>query len=517
LLFILLGLAVIPYLGVQNDEALFTNPLYVYNSKEFCFTAFHHQIPLMVMTYIGTLKTLIYVPILKFFGGNVWSTRLPVLLAGSLTVYFFFYLTLRSGDRLAALIAGFLLATDPVFLLTNTIDWGPVALSHFLLVTGCFFLVRFASASPNSMRDLALGFFFLGLGLWNKALFLWILAGLAAGAPLFLREIRKLWTWQRALAATLALLCGASPFIMYNVRQRNATLQTTAHFNSAAIAFSKWPPLEATLNGAGLMGYFTTETWDVPSPKNPSTVRGKIAWWIARRFGEHRYNGMIYALAASLLLVPFWWRRRAAWFSIVFMIVVWILMAFTKDAGASVHHCVLLWPFPQLFVGTALASISWKQVAAALAAVLVAMNLLVFDKYIVDLERNGAAGVYNDAMFGLSRSIPDPTSDEQRVWSMDWGILNTLALTHQGRLNLRSGDPPYFTDHPSPPEQAEIDYMLHDRDGLFVGHTAAYEVEVGVRKRVEQAISSAGLRKEMVQIVVDSNQRPVFEIFRITP
>jgi hypothetical protein len=100
---------------------------------------------------------------------------------------------------------------------------------------------------------------------------------------------------------------------------------------------------------------------------------------------------------------------------------------------------------------------------------------------------------------------------------MDWGILNTLALTHQGRLNLRSGDPPYFTDHPSPAERAEIDYMLHDRDAVFVGHTAAYEVEAGVRNRVEQAVAAAGLRKEVEQTIVDSNGRPVFEIYRIAP
>src|SRR5262249_39293837 len=143
--FILAGLAFIPYLGLQNDESLFACPLYLMNAREFCVSIFHRQIPLMVMTYIGTLKTAIYIPIFEIFGGNVWSTRVPMLLAGALTVFFFFRLTLRCAGPVAAGIAGLLLATDPTFLLTNTVDWGPVALSQLFLVTGCYCLIRFAS------------------------------------------------------------------------------------------------------------------------------------------------------------------------------------------------------------------------------------------------------------------------------------------------------------------------------------------------------------------------------------
>ncbi len=513
--FILAGLAVIPYLGLQNDESLFAAPLYVMNPKEFCINIFHRRIPLMVMTYIGTLKTLIYIPIFKIFGGNVWSTRVPMLLAGALTVFFFFRLALRCAGATAAGIAGLLLASDPIFLLTNTVDWGPVALSQLCLVTGSYCLVRFASLKQNSMRDLALGFFFFGLGLWNKALFFWILGGLAAGAMVLLPEIRRLWTWKRAVVGSLAFLFGAFPFLLYNVRHRNATLGSTAHFDSIAVAKAKLPPLEATFDGAGLMGYFTTESWDVPNPKAPATVRGRIAWWIYQRFGEHRHSLMLYGLAAALLLVPWWWRNRAGWFSILFMAVTWLLMAFTHDAGGSVHHCVLLWPFPQLLIGVAFASIPWKQAAWAAGAVLIGSNLLVLDKYFVDFERNGAAGVYSDAMFGLSRAIPDPSSEDQRVWVVDWGILNTLALTHQGRLNLRSGDPPFFTDHPSEAERKEIDYMIHDQGSLLVGYVGDREVNKGVRQRIEAAIQAAGYRKEILQVVNDSNGRPVFEIYRV--
>src|SRR5260221_11927078 len=185
-LFILLGMAVIPYAGIQNDEALFAGPLNQPIHRAFRARLFHRDIPLMVMSYIGTLKTLLYWPIFAWLGANVWTTRLPMLLAGAITIFLFFRLATRAAGPYAALLAVLILATDPMFLLTNTIDWGPVALEHLLLVTGTLFLLRFAqralSGEPGDFpnRDLWLGFFCLGLALWNKAVFVWAFAGLAS-------------------------------------------------------------------------------------------------------------------------------------------------------------------------------------------------------------------------------------------------------------------------------------------------------------------------------------------------
>ena len=40
----------------------------------------------------------------------------------------------------AALLAAILLATDPTFLLPDTFDWGPLALQHLLVVSGCLLI-----------------------------------------------------------------------------------------------------------------------------------------------------------------------------------------------------------------------------------------------------------------------------------------------------------------------------------------------------------------------------------------
>jgi len=192
-LFILLGALLIPYAGIQADEALFSTPLFPHIPNNLRLPLLPHHVPLMVMTYIGTLKTLAYWPIFRILGANPWTLRLPVVLAGAITIFFFFHLARASGGAWAGVMGAFLLATDPAFLLTNTFDWGPVALEHVFLVTGCWFVYRFGSQfGPDDvpdarMWDLAAGFLCWGLALWNKAIFVWALSGLIAGGVLVFR------------------------------------------------------------------------------------------------------------------------------------------------------------------------------------------------------------------------------------------------------------------------------------------------------------------------------------------
>ncbi len=154
--------------------------------KTYDFPSLPHHIPLMVISYIGALKTLLYWPIFRILGANPWTLRLPVVLVGAITIFFFVHLASVSGGARAAAIGAFLLATDPVFLLTNTFDWGPVALEHVFLVTGCWLVYRFGHKSGSDARiwNLAAGFFCWGLALWNKAIFVWALSGVVAGGVL---------------------------------------------------------------------------------------------------------------------------------------------------------------------------------------------------------------------------------------------------------------------------------------------------------------------------------------------
>jgi hypothetical protein len=509
-LFILLGAALIPYAGIQNDEALFTVPMYTLNSG-------HLQIPLMVMSYVGTLKTVLYLPIFAIAGANVWSLRLPMVLAGALTIWIFYRLSTRVSGPRAALMACALLATDPAFLLPDTFDWGPVALHQLLLVTACLVLVHSADHTvSNRTAYLALGFFVLGLALWNKAVFLWTLAGLFFGTLVVLRaEVQRLWRPPDVIFALSGFLLGAAPILIFNLQNPNVTLATTGHLETQNFE-RKLNAEYNTLTGSGVFGSITAEEWQ-DRPKEPWSRRGRAAQWIRNHFGEHRRDGLAYALVLSFLAVPFWWRSRAARFSLAFMLAAWLAMALTRGAGDAVHHAVLIWPFPHLFIGTVLASLPWRRVATLTCVVLVVLNLLVVNQHLLQLERDGADGPFTDALFTLSDAFPDPSGSapEQPVYVVDWGMLNTLTFLHQGHLVLRTGYDPFLTETPAPLDLGIIQAMLSDSNAVFIGHVPSRQVMAGVPERLDRTLAKAGYEKQLIRVIPDSNRHPIFEIFRI--
>jgi hypothetical protein len=530
-LFVLLGAGFIPYAGVQNDEVIFVSPLYLFNPRAFSIGLFHRRIALMVLSYLGTLKTLLYIPILALFGPNVWSLRLPMVLVGGLTILFFFGLARRTAGLPAAVLGAFLLASDALFILTDTFDWGPVAMEHFLLVTGCFFLVKFAQANGRGLRNesaprlaagrwnLFMGFFLFGLALWNKAIFIWALAGLFCGAIAVLwPEIRRslkaasrngLRPATAAAIACAAFLTGALPLVIYNVHHPNVTAGDNVHFQTNAFP-PKFHMLLGTLDGSAMFGFLSGFD-EEPNPKAAASLRGRAADWIAAHTGRPRRDAMVFALILAVLLVPWWWKCRTAWFSLVFMCVTWLAMAVTRDAGMSAHHSVLVLPFPQLFLATVLASLPWRKIAMTAGAVLVAINLLVVNQTIADFERNGALGNFTDAIFPLSKEFTDPV---RPVVAVDWGMVDALSFLHHGHIALRNGDPPFKTDSPSEEDRKSIDWLLLTDNPIFVTHVPGLENFPEVRPNLDRAAADRGLHRELVKIVPDSNGRPVFEIFR---
>ena len=84
LLFFCLGLPFLPLAGLQDDEVLFGSAVFhVPGSARFEADLFDREIPLMLLSYLGALKTWIYFPILDRIRPSYLTIRLPVLLIGA--------------------------------------------------------------------------------------------------------------------------------------------------------------------------------------------------------------------------------------------------------------------------------------------------------------------------------------------------------------------------------------------------------------------------------------------------
>jgi len=96
---------------------------------------------------------------------------------------------------------------------------------------------------------------------------------------------------------------------------------------------------------------------------------------------------------------------------------------------------------------------------------------------------------------------------------IDWGMANTIAMFHQGRLQVRPIDSLFRTDSPTENERAIMRVVLADPDAIFVGHVPGREV-MDTRANLDRAAASLHRRKQMIRIIADSCGHPVFEIFR---
>ncbi len=516
--FLLAGLAFVPSPGIQMDEALFSAPLYESTNEYGTLTVFGHKVPLLLISYLGALKSWIYWLIFKIARPSVWSVRLPMLLAGTLTVWLFWRLAERLGGTRAAVIGTLLLATDAMFVLTTVLDWGPVALQHLFLVAAMVLALRF---HDTGSRGALFGTFLLfGLAVWDKALFLWLLGGLVVAALVVVPgELRRAFSWRKISLAALAFCLGAWPVICHNLMSSGETVRSNASFTLRELG-DKALALERTLAGKALFGYVVGEGW-FDLPRLPKTALQRISVWVSELAGEPRSSVLPYVVLLAALCVPLVWHtraRRPAVFSIIFLLVAWFQMAVTLRAGASVHHVVLLWPIPHLLVALVFAELSRRfgragVVAVTLAAVLTwGSSFLILNQYHSQLVRYGAPSVWSDAISTLSDRLRQTSADH--IFMMDWGMIYNVRMLTRGRLPIHVGMDAVDKNRPDP---ALLRRMIELPNSVFVSFTERWEQTEGVNRRLAAMAAQLGCRIDSVELVKDRNGRPVFQIVRIAP
>jgi hypothetical protein len=527
LLFFGLGLAFLPLVGIQNDEVFFATAIFhLPGSTAFGAHVSDREIPLMLLSYLGALKSWIYYPILMRLPPSYLTIRLPMLLIGTLTIWLFTWFLEKAHGRKVALVGGVLLATDTVYLLTTCFDWGPVVLQHILALAGMTLLLTFSSTGKRS--TLFWGFFWFGLALWDKALFVWLFSGLAvATVAVFPREVWSRSTPRNLGLAAAGLLLGALPLVAYNVDSNFETFRSNSTFSLAQFP-SRLHALRITWDGEILWDYMVHAPWAPGFPRDIETTVEDASDALHSVAGSryHYYNALEPAFCLALALLPFLWFTRARkpmLFCLIAMAVAWLQMAFTKDAGLGAHHVVLLWPLPQWFLAVGFVQaaewrpLRWKHAGAILLATVVLLlaadNLLLTNEYFYQLSAYGPSKSWTDAIFRLSEEAGHLQAPHLVV--DDWGILTQLIVLHRNQLPLLLADQTFLA--PGTDQDSRNWFMRRLAEDVWIGHTPPFQQWAGENDRITRVARDAGFEKQMIETVPDRNGRPVFEIFRFVP
>jgi Dolichyl-phosphate-mannose-protein mannosyltransferase len=505
IVFTLLGLCFVNRAGIATDEAALEATLFR-DWRFFSVPLFHHNVPVMELTYIGELKTWLYSPIFLIWNPTAASVRFPAILMGALTVLLFAGLLQRVHGPRAAWVGSILLATDVTFLLTTVHDWGPVVLQHLLLAAVMLLAVRWFQTS-GSMSLIAAAFC-CGLAFWDKAVFLWIFSGLMVGCLLYAREIRARLTRRTVAIAAFALCVGALPLIVYNLAgpEKFATVKGNLHRSnglSSVWFVYKLRQLEAAWDGSSLFGYLVNEDAG-PRPGSADSLLEHASFAVHGFTGDHRRSLMTLALLVALLLVPLLWRtsaRRALLFGVIAIVVAWLHMALAGGGGAA-HHAVLLWPLPHLFLAIALAEASLrvpfgKWALAVVTGLLMIGNILVMNQYLYQFIRNGEPVTWTDAVYPLAEDLK--RSHASQILLPDWGITDALCV-------LTRDTPPTHT--------VEEPFAISDTNAIWVDHAPDQEFLKGIHERVVAAGRHAGFKPVMLKTYFDRNGRAMFQSYK---
>jgi hypothetical protein len=491
--------------GLYYDEVLFVNAALGNTTGPF-INASVMGVPVMLMSYVGALKSYIYYPIFEALGVSPATIRWPAILISVVTLALVYLVATRFVSRGHALGVLALTATDPVFIGLSKLDYGPVALGALLRVGAVLAFLEFVRTGgwrPGLTMVAA-----VALGLFDKLHFIWFVNALAVAALVARRDdmIRVARSSPRrfaVLAAALGVIVAGAAWFrilpIMGVRHQGQIFEPLGQHVVRVLLMSA-----RVMNGRAA-------TWMIAD--GDVIIR---SWtWIAV---------LAAAFAAPLLIA-----RRSSRMPVVFILlllgVTFVQMCLTPQARGP-HHTMSLWPWHHLLVvlvagavATGAAPPRWR---SALPVVVVAILVVgqirsTWSLVVSHRSEQGFRVAWDPAIFALSAALEGSFQTAPRIVSTDWGLhtpIHALAPPSQRSRYLDAWNVFVAIDRRPSQVRRRWGEQLAQPGGLTLLHAEDATTFPITRRNVFDLAREQGLTYARLSVIANAAGRPLYEIYR---
>jgi hypothetical protein len=420
--------------GLQYDEAIFEHgavhlltsrdaPRFAHNTATWIRIGDRH-VPLMVLPYIGSATFFLDALPFALFGASAATARMVNLLLGAAGIWGVGrFGQSQLGPRLGTALA-LVLAIHPGYLTWTMYDNAGVSIWMAALGIVCLAALRYTERFDPASAFL-LGAC-VGLAVWCRANYVWLLTGVLVGLAIVLRAqlLRTMSHWPALIAGGVA---GSMPLIAYEFASDLGTLRFVRDASDGA---SRLQLVSARLAmGAQALVYDAHRRGIWAGPELPGwhmlffaalLVVSALACLLAggenhARARIHRIAGLALVLTVGLTLAsPI--RLTPAHFVVYLPLAAFVVLAAVQSATARWRAA----RFVVLAVGVAYAVVAlfWDARTA------------------IGIRETGGTGMWSDAVFAVAETI-ETRHRGRTIGILDWGLANNLYVLTSGSFRPR--------------------------------------------------------------------------------
>lgn len=396
---------------------------------------FGRPIPLMLMTYVGSVQTFLYVPVFALFGTDLTVVRVMPIILALFALWFSYFFFRDAFGRTVAIVAIALTLADPGFIFFVGRDFGPPGLALLCKMAGLFFFLRWWKTGARI--PLLLGSISWGIGLYHKADFLWIIAAaVVAGIFFYGARIRRRLTPGNTLLALFAFCLGCLPFLALNIMAGGATFTLLGGSASLAEQLAGWlagiavrtDQIIELMNGTSSYRLFMGES---PTLHLLQSLFLPVV--------------VLFGLAAAPILSIFrsgeFAERKGFWLLAFYLLV--FLQTGKSPTQLNEHHLLAVYPLLQGAAAVGLVGLvqllkrrseaARRTLIAALLLCLLLTGIVTVQQTYAGLRSTGGYNHWSDAVYDLNNYLE---KENRPVVAMQWGLTNPLIVLSGGTLEI---------------------------------------------------------------------------------